>query len=77
MAALLTGMGSDGADGLLALRQAGAETIAQDEASCVVFGMPRGAVARGAALHVSTLLQMPTLISECFGRVASGVARAS
>jgi two-component system chemotaxis response regulator CheB len=77
VAALLTGMGSDGADGLLALRQAGAETIAQDEASCVVFGMPREAIARGAALHVSTLLQMPTLISECFGRVASGVARAS
>jgi hypothetical protein len=39
--------------------------------------MPREAIARGAALHVSTLLQMPTLISECFGRVASGVARAS
>jgi two-component system chemotaxis response regulator CheB len=70
VAALLTGMGSDGADGLLALRQAGAETIAEDERSCVVFGMPREAIARGAAMHVSTLLRMPTLIPECFSRVA-------
>jgi two-component system chemotaxis response regulator CheB len=77
VAALLTGMGSDGADGLLALRQAGAETIAEDEHSCIVFGMPREAIARGAAMHVATLLQMPALISESFGRVASGVARAS
>ena len=70
VAALLTGMGSDGADGLLALRQAGAETIAEDERSCVVFGMPREAIARGAAMHVATLLQMPTLIPECFNRAA-------
>ena len=70
VAALLTGMGSDGADGLLALRQAGAETIAEDEHSCVVFGMPREAIARGAAMHVATLLQIPTLIPECFNRAA-------
>ena len=66
VAALLTGMGADGADGLLALRQAGAETIAEDEQSCIVFGMPREAIARGAAMHVATLLRMPTLIPECF-----------
>ena len=77
VAALLTGMGSDGADGLLALRQAGAETIAEDEHSCIVFGMPREAIARGAAMHVATLLQMPQVISECFSRVATGTARAS
>lgn len=49
VAALLTGMGRDGADGLLALRHAGAVTIAQDEATCVVFGMPRVAFEIGAA----------------------------
>lgn len=53
--ALLTGMGADGAEGLLALRRAGAATIAQDEASCVVFGMPREAIRRGAAAEVVPL----------------------
>ncbi len=47
--ALLTGMGSDGARGLLAMSQAGAATIAQDEATCTVFGMPRAAISLGAA----------------------------
>ncbi|NBC37531.1 chemotaxis-specific protein-glutamate methyltransferase CheB [Novosphingobium sp. FSY-8] len=46
---LLTGMGADGAKGLLAMHQAGAHTIAQDEASCTVFGMPRVAISLGAA----------------------------
>ena len=46
---LLTGMGSDGARGLLELRRAGALTIAQDEASCAVFGMPKAAIELGAA----------------------------
>jgi len=63
---LLTGMGADGADGMLALRQAGAETIAEDEQSCVVFGMPKEAIARGGARHVATLLDMPSLIFRCF-----------
>ena len=48
-AALLSGMGCDGADGLLAIRAAGGHTIVQDEASCTVYGMPRAAVALGAA----------------------------
>jgi two-component system chemotaxis response regulator CheB len=52
---LLTGMGDDGAAGLKELRDAGAETIAQDEASCVVFGMPRVAIALGAAGQVLPL----------------------
>ena len=52
---LLTGMGDDGAAGLLAMRNAGAETIAQDERSCVVFGMPKEAIARGAARRVLPL----------------------
>jgi len=46
---LLTGMGSDGAQGLLAMARAGAFTVAQDEATCTVFGMPRSAIALGAA----------------------------
>jgi len=46
---LMTGMGDDGAQGLLEMRQAGAFTIAEDESTCVVYGMPREAVARGAA----------------------------
>ena len=52
---LLTGMGADGARGLLAMRQAGAHTIAQDEATCVVYGMPAEAVRLGAAAEVLPL----------------------
>jgi two-component system chemotaxis response regulator CheB len=52
---LLTGMGADGAQGMLKMRKAGARTIAQDEASCVVFGMPREAIAMGAAEQVLPL----------------------
>lgn len=63
---LLTGMGADGADGMVTLRQAGAETIAEDENSCVVFGMPKEAITRGGAGHVATLLDMPSLIFRCF-----------
>jgi two-component system chemotaxis response regulator CheB len=54
-AALLTGMGRDGASGLLALRAAGALTVAQDEESCIVYGMPREAALLGAAQHVLPL----------------------
>jgi two-component system, chemotaxis family, protein-glutamate methylesterase/glutaminase len=53
--ALLTGMGADGAEGLLKMKRAGAKTIAQDEASCVVFGMPREAIRLGAVDHVLPL----------------------
>ncbi|HWC61192.1 MAG TPA: chemotaxis response regulator protein-glutamate methylesterase [Verrucomicrobiae bacterium] len=57
-AALLTGMGVDGAAGLLHLREAGASTIAQDEASSIVFGMPREAIRLGAAQQVLPLDQI-------------------
>ncbi|WP_043318906.1 chemotaxis response regulator protein-glutamate methylesterase [Microbulbifer sp. HZ11] len=53
--ALLTGMGRDGAAGLLAMRQSGAATLAQDETSSLVFGMPREAIAIGAAKDIVTL----------------------
>ena len=52
---ILTGMGDDGASGLLEMRRRGASTIAQDEASSVVFGMPKEAIARGAAEEVLPL----------------------
>jgi two-component system, chemotaxis family, protein-glutamate methylesterase/glutaminase len=74
VALLLTGMGADGADGMVALRAAGAETIAEDEHSCVVFGMPREAIQRGGAVHVASLLRIPALIPECFSRLSSRTA---
>lgn len=52
---LLTGMGNDGSRGLLKMRQAGARTIAQDKGTCVVFGMPREAIALGAAESILPL----------------------
>ncbi|WP_404342069.1 chemotaxis response regulator protein-glutamate methylesterase [Pseudoalteromonas mariniglutinosa] len=58
VAALLTGMGSDGARGLLALKQAGAYTLAQDEMSSVVWGMPKAAIELQAAYEVVRLEQM-------------------
>jgi len=59
---LMTGMGDDGADGLLEMKQAEALTIAQDEASCVVFGMPREAIARGAEAEILPLFRIPGAI---------------
>jgi two-component system chemotaxis response regulator CheB len=53
--AMLTGMGNDGAQGLLAMRNAGAHTVAQNEASCTVFGMPKEAINAGAAEKIVTL----------------------
>lgn len=61
---ILTGMGGDGAAGLLEMKQAGAPTIAQDEASCVVFGMPRTAIELGAADRVEGLDQIPAAILD-------------
>ena len=55
---LLTGMGSDGAQGLLEMRESGAQTITQDEASCVVYGMPMQAVKLGASMHQVPLLKI-------------------
>src|SRR6185437_2263850 len=52
---ILTGMGDDGAGGLLEMREAGALTIAQNQATCTVFGMPREAIRRGAAQQILPL----------------------
>ncbi len=59
---LMTGMGADGAEGLLAMREAGARTIAQDERSCVVFGMPKAAIERGAAEQVVPLREIASRV---------------
>ena len=59
---ILTGMGADGAEGLLAMKRAGASTIAQDESTSVVFGMPKEAIARGAAQRVVPLDGMAAAI---------------
>ena len=67
---LLTGMGADGAQGLLRMKRAGAKTIVQDEESCVVYGMPREAVKLGAADLITPLSSMP---HEILRRVASSV----
>ena len=75
VAALLTGMGADGANGMVALRAAGAETIAQSEESCVVFGMPKEAIARGGATHVVSLVQMPLQIFASFEKLAGPARR--
>jgi two-component system chemotaxis response regulator CheB len=61
---ILTGMGKDGALGMLAMKQAGAYNFAQDEASCVVFGMPKEAIAAGGTDEVLPL-----------GEIARGVVR--
>ena len=71
---LLTGMGSDGARGLLRMRQAGAHTIAQDEASSVVYGMPREAVELGAAERVLPLSSIPAAILSAPGAIPASSA---
>jgi chemotaxis response regulator CheB len=67
---LLTGMGRDGARGLLALRRAGFHTIAQDESSSVVWGMPRAAVERGAAAEVLPLGGIAPAIVAAIGKLS-------
>lgn len=61
---ILTGMGSDGAAGLLEMKKEGAYTIAQDEASCVVFGMPNEAIKMGGTEKIDTLSRIPARILE-------------
>jgi two-component system chemotaxis response regulator CheB len=70
---ILTGMGKDGAQGMLEMKNAGAYNFAQDEASCVVFGMPREAIAIGAAHEVAALSALPGLV---LGHLATHGGRA-
>ena len=74
MGIILTGMGKDGAQGLLAMHQAGAYTVAQDKKSCVVFGMPDQAIRLGAVSRVSPLDRM---VPHILGWLQSGKAKRS
>ena len=62
---MLTGMGAGGAQGMLKMKQAGAVTIAQDKASCVVFGMPKEAIQLGGVDHVESLDKVTQRILSC------------
>lgn len=72
LAIILTGMGSDGVEGLRTLRQAGGKIIAQDEASSVVFGMPRAAIEAGVVDHVCTLNGMAQLMINATRAMENG-----
>lgn len=74
MGIILTGMGDDGAQCMGEMRAAGAPTIAQDEASCVVYGMPREAVERGSAVQTLPLERMAAAIMGFARRQRMGVA---
>jgi two-component system chemotaxis response regulator CheB len=72
IACLLTGMGRDGAEGLLAVRRAGGRTIAQDESTSIVFGMPREAVLLGAVERILPLQEVaPAILTLARGRLES------
>lgn len=68
---IMTGMGQDGADGLKAMRAAGARTIGQDEASCVVYGMPRVAKSVGAVEVEANLKEIPGILLEMLRKRAA------
>jgi len=61
---IMTGMGADGAQGLLEMRNAGAETIAQNEETCIVYGMPKEAVKLGAANQILPLKDIARYVSQ-------------
>ena len=72
---ILTGMGRDGAAGLLEMKKAGAYTFAQDEASCIVFGMPREAIALGAADEIASLPEMSRRVMARLSSMGERVQR--
>jgi two-component system chemotaxis response regulator CheB len=75
LGAILTGMGKDGALGLLELKQSGAYTIAQDEASCVVFGMPREAQQMGAVHFTGNIRALRLEIDQCLSSPKKGTLK--
>jgi two-component system, chemotaxis family, protein-glutamate methylesterase/glutaminase len=76
VAAILTGMGKDGAEGMLELRQARAITLGQDEATSLIYGMPRVAFERGAVMRQYPLLKMADAILDACRAPAAAMARA-
>ncbi len=74
-AAILTGMGGDGARGMLAMRHAGSHTIAEDESTCVVFGMPREAIGCGAVDQVLPLDRIAAALLRAAGGSERGAMR--
>ncbi len=68
VAVLLTGMGSDGAQGMAAIRQAGGKTIAEHESTCVVYGMPRAAIETGAVQQILPLPHIAEAIVQALSR---------
>jgi two-component system chemotaxis response regulator CheB len=74
IACLLTGMGRDGANGLLAIRKAGGSTIAQDEATSIVYGMPREAALLGAAERIIPLEEIGQTVAALLGFRSGGTS---
>ena len=72
---ILTGMGKDGAEGMLEMKNAGAFNFAQDEASCVVFGMPREAIAVGAVNEIAPLNELPNRVLQYLDQHGSRALR--
>ncbi|MCG8612337.1 MAG: chemotaxis response regulator protein-glutamate methylesterase [Pseudomonadales bacterium] len=75
MGIIMTGMGSDGAAGLLEMKQAGARTLAQDEQSCVVFGMPKEAIKKGGVEETVSLESLPELIMQYSEQVSPNASK--
>lgn len=72
---ILTGMGKDGALGMLEMHRAGAYNLAQDEKSCVVYGMPREAVAAGGVDEIASLAEIPTRLMHRIADMGTGAVR--
>ncbi len=76
IAVILTGMGCDGARGAVEVKRVGGVVVAEDEQSCVIYGMPKAALETGACDHIVSLSEMPQLLTNQVNRLAAGDSRA-